>query len=317
MKFFDSESRAPSDEWLASMGLGRSLFGYYEFLEKPSEEELERHYRDTYYQGEGGSYSASYDEEELAFIKGQIELRHRMIEARGWLGQGALSMLDVGCGEGFALAYYLERGWKVRGLDFSTHGCESMNPHCLPFLEQGNVFANLERLIRDGETYDLIMLDNVLEHVVDPLQLLERLHRAASPGSVLVVDVPNDFSALQMEGIARGWIDRAFWVGSPEHLSYFNAPSLRALSEAAGWNCGAIIADFPVDWFLSNPNSNYIRPHATGTGKGTELGRGAHRARVALENLMRGNDMDELLKMYEAMAAVGMGRSLVGFFLKP
>jgi len=307
----------PSAELLATLGLVRTRFGHYEARQKPGREALEQYYRDRYYQVEGGSYLLVYDDDELAYIRGQIALRHRLLEVRGWLPSGPLSLLDVGCGEGHALKYFSDRGWTVHGLDYSRAGCERMNPDCLDRLTMGDVFENVDRLIARDDAHDVVMLDNVLEHVVDPLGLLRSLHRLVKPGGVLIVEVPNDFSLVQMAALDRGWIDRAFWVDLPQHLSYFDAASLEAMCGEAGWTCGEIVADFPIDWFLANPNSNYILPGASGTGKGSRLGKGAHHARIALENLMREADPDRLIALYAAMARMGVGRSLQGFFRRP
>ncbi|HYF33899.1 MAG TPA: hypothetical protein VD994_01305, partial [Prosthecobacter sp.] len=78
----------PSEELLERLGLVRSRFGHYEAKHKPTVAELERYYRDRYYQVEDGSYLLHYDDDELAYIRGQTALRHRLIEARGWLAEG-------------------------------------------------------------------------------------------------------------------------------------------------------------------------------------------------------------------------------------
>ena len=312
----ESSSLGPDAALLDQLGLTRSRFGYYEATLKPTSEELQKYYRDNYYQVEDGSYLLAYDEEELRYIRGQVAQRHRLMQHRGWLQQGPLSLLDVGCGEGHALHYFSSLGWNVRGLDFSVAGCTQMNPDCLPWLTQGDVFENLDRLVEEGACYDVVMLDNVLEHVIDPPALLGTLHRLVRPEGVLVVEVPNDFSRVQMTALSSGWIDRAFWVCQPHHLSYFNAEGLQSLCSATGWSCSALMSDFPIDWFLANPNSGYIVPETTGTGKGTALGKGAHRARIALENMMRDADPDGMNRLYEAMAGTGVGRSIIGFFKK-
>lgn len=307
-------SLQPSAELLDKLGLVRTRFGNYEARNKPAREELEKYYRDNYYQVENGSYLLHYDDEELAYIRGQVSLRHRIIQSRGWLAEGPKSLLDVGCGEGHSLKYFSSQGWQVHGLDFSRDGCERNNPDCIQWLTQGDVFENINRLIADKAAYDMVMLDNVLEHVIEPLDLLKGLHTLVRPGGLLVVEVPNDFSIVQMAALNRGWIDRTYWVDMPEHLSYFDAGSLRAICTEAGWTFGELMSDFPIDWFLANPNSNYIAPGLTGVGKGSQLGKGAHRARLALDNLMRDTDPDKLINLYAAMASMGVGRTLLGFF---
>src|SRR5438093_8878744 len=40
--------------------------------------------------------------------RGQNALRHRFMQVRGWLSEGPLTLLDVGCGEGHSLKYFSE-----------------------------------------------------------------------------------------------------------------------------------------------------------------------------------------------------------------
>jgi 2-polyprenyl-3-methyl-5-hydroxy-6-metoxy-1,4-benzoquinol methylase len=43
------------------------------------------------------------------------------------------------------------------------------------FIEDGSVFENIKKLAESSEKYDLILLDNVLEHVYDPEELIHIL----------------------------------------------------------------------------------------------------------------------------------------------
>src|SRR5438093_13394290 len=40
--------------------------------------------------------------------RGQNALRHRFMQVRGWLSEGPLTLLDVGCGEGHSEKYFNE-----------------------------------------------------------------------------------------------------------------------------------------------------------------------------------------------------------------
>jgi SAM-dependent methyltransferase len=89
--------------------------------------------------------------------------------------------LDVGCGIGDFLNHRTETvgvdinpatvEWcRSRGLD-----AYQMSPNVLPF--------------QDG-SFDSIILDNVLEHLADPAELLSEIGRVLRPRSSLVVGVP-------------------------------------------------------------------------------------------------------------------------------
>ena len=291
--------------------LQKHALGFWEIAIKPSSQELQKHYADRYYQEAKGSYEHEYTKDELLFIKAKLEQRLAALEI--YLPQSGNEskgrMLDVGCGEGFTLAFFREKGWLVKGIDFSSAGVRSKNPECLDVLVEGDVFSLLQAEITVGDTYDVIWLQNVLEHVIDPLALLESLRKLVSPGGLAVVTVPNDYSVTQRALFDHKHIDSAFWVVPPEHLAYFDSVSLTNTAKAAGWDCVDLLCDFPIDWFLFHPGSNYIQNKPA-------AGKSAHKARVQIENLIHEQHIGDVLRFWSAAAKLGMGRNITAF-LRP
>ena len=145
-------------------------------------------------------------------------------QARGGAAKGG--WLEVGCGEGWLLSAARRAGWQVRGLDFSADGLARFHPELESAVTFGDAFENLDQLIEAGAAFEVVALEHVLEHVLDPAALLARLPRLLTPGGVVAITVPNDFSPLQLAARADGAIDRDFWVAPPQHLNYFEAQSL-------------------------------------------------------------------------------------------
>jgi 2-polyprenyl-3-methyl-5-hydroxy-6-metoxy-1,4-benzoquinol methylase len=284
--------------------LKRHELGFLQAVDLPAPRELKAYYAERYYQAEKGNYRKNYPQAELDYLNVKIEQKAAMVERlRASLPPGA--MLDVGCGEGFALAWFRERDWSVEGIDYSVAGVSGMNPELLPHVEAGDVFELLETRIDRGKRYDLVWLTHVLEHVADPVGLLTALRRLVSPEGVLVVTVPNDGSAYQEALLSEGHIDERFWIALPDHLAYFTTESLRRTAEATGWICRDILSDFPIDLFLLHEGSNYVRDRTKGPA--------AHRARVESELLLGRLDPEKVNTFYSAMARVGLGRSLTAF----
>ena len=280
--------------------------GYFEVQNKPTEVELKAYYEKEYYQKDRGSYAQKYPESELQFKENKIKLKASIAQNLMSNDQGK-KILDVGCGEGFVLKYFNDQGWNIQGLDFSKFGCANHNPDIADQVIEGNIYENLDKLISKGEQYDLIWLDNVLEHVIDVERLLEVCKKLSKQDGILTITVPNDFSAMQMALLDQGKIEKDFWVKTPDHLSYFTAPSLRKQMELSGWNTKSIIADFPIDWFLTNEVANYIQDKSAG--------KPAHHSRVWLYNhIMNNNDIEAVVNFYESLANIGMGRNITGFF---
>ena len=51
-------------------------------------------------------------------------------------------------------------------------------------------------------SFDAVHLNNVLEHIPDPIELLILARECLEPGGILCVNVPNDFSPLQIAATA-------------------------------------------------------------------------------------------------------------------
>lgn len=194
----------------------------------------------------------------------------------------------------------------MEGIDYSVAGLENMNPDLISHVESGDLFEILARRISKGKGYDLVWLNNVLEHVLDPVNLLKSLRDLSAPDGILVVTVPNDGSTYQEFLLDHGNISDRFWVAIPDHLAYFNYESLVRTITATGWKCLDIIADFPIDFFLLHPGSNYVQDRTNGPL--------AHQARLSMELMMaEHNSHDNINEFYRSLARVGLGRNLTAF----
>jgi len=287
--------------------LKQHSLGFWEISNKPTPEELQKYYADKYYQEGMGSYDIEYSSDELAYFRSKLEQRMAIIQHLFSSNGTFKNFLDVGCGEGYALSFFRGQGWNVKGFDFSSAGVKSKNPSCLDVLETGDIFALLKAEIASGQTYDLVWLQNVLEHVIDPIDLLKSLRKLVSQGGSAVVTVPNDFSITQRGALAYDHIDTAFWVAPPDHLTYFDHESLRSTANETGWECQEILGDFPVDWFLFHPGSNYVRNKS--------MGKAAHMARVQIENLIHRQPIEDVLKFWIAAAKLGIGRDITAILV--
>lgn len=286
--------------------LKRHPMGFWEIANKPTSEELQKYYAEKYYQEARGSYEIEYSEEELRYFRAKLEQRYAVLTQHLAVPKG--SMLDVGCGEGYALAFFQEQEWSVRGIDFSAAGVASKNPSCTHVLETGDVFQLLEAEIHKGVTYNVVWLQNVLEHVIEPLTLLESLKALLVSSGIAVITVPNDCSTTQRGAIEHKHINTEFWIAPPDHLNYFDNESLMNTVRETGWECLEMLADFPVDWFLFHSGSNYVRDKS--------VGKAAHYARVQIENLLHQKPIDDVIKYWSAAAQLGVGRDIT-VFLRP
>lgn len=284
----------------------QTRWGFYQFSPLPSDEELQQYYRDKYYQNGCGSYEVEYSEEELRWLALVADLHRRMVN-RFLPSSSPKRLLDIGCGEGHLMNAFFQEGHEVKGMDFSQAGMLKLHPHLLDYLDQGNIFSLIKKYLESGATYDVISLMNVMEHVKDPVGLLRDMRCMLKKDSLLVVKVPNDFSPLHDLLRSMGKRDR-WWVGYPDHLSYFNKQSMEQLLTDLEFVIHSVMADNPVDLLLLNDESDYI----TDRSKGKKV----HHFRMRMDNFLGDIDRDKMLDVYSALGGMGVGRCLT-FFASP
>jgi 2-polyprenyl-3-methyl-5-hydroxy-6-metoxy-1,4-benzoquinol methylase len=131
-------------------------------------------------------------------------------------------LLDVGCGDGAFLSRMRDKGWAVDGIDFDPKAIQSAKLKYGLELRQGDL-----RSAGFGDrSFDAVTLSHVIEHVPDPLALLQEVHRILTVGGRMALTTPNP-SSLGHEQYGSSW----FGLDAPRHLHLF---PLRTLSDLAG-----------------------------------------------------------------------------------
>ena len=283
-------------------------YGYFEVQPKPSNEFLKDYYSKKYFQDNKSLYSHSYTEVELEYFTNKIKERYWIFEQYfSDKRYKSLKALDVGCGEGFTSKFLMDNGMEVTALDYSNYGIQQMHPSLLAVFMEGDIIDNITLLQDKGEKFDLVWLDNVLEHSLDPIEMIEKCKSIISDNGMLIIEVPNDFSKFQNKLIEKNIVKEEYWVAYPDHLTYFGRESLNKLLESNGWNLHKLIADFPIQWGLVNKNSNYSIKK--------ENGQQAHETRLFMDNFIHEtNNVAEIVAFYESLANIGLGRQLTGCY---
>lgn len=139
-----------------------------------------------------------------------------------------LRVIEVGAGwGGLAQVFARDRRYQYVGLEPSDDRaafCRSRG-----FDVRTAVFAGPA----SAGPADVVVFDNVLEHVHDPLALASAAVATLRPGGVLVIIVPN---VADMRQLYPPWRDRHHWQPH-SHINYFSARHLRELFARHGLAC--------------------------------------------------------------------------------
>jgi SAM-dependent methyltransferase len=139
---------------------------------------------------------------------------------RRYVGGPDRRVLDVGCRFGALTRSYLD-GNQVTGLDVDRHALDEAAR-----LGIETVWADAEAgLPFDDETFDAVVLGELLEHVRHPAEVVAEARRVLRPGGTLVGSVPNAFRLKNRLRVLAGRHPE----DDPTHLHLFSPADLLAL----------------------------------------------------------------------------------------
>jgi 2-polyprenyl-3-methyl-5-hydroxy-6-metoxy-1,4-benzoquinol methylase len=134
------------------------------------------------------------------------------------------NVLDIGCGRGVFLRLLKERGYSVRGTEYSEATARNADPE-IP-VDVGDV----EPGRYPDDSFDLVSVWHVLEHMRHPDVVLQACFRALKPGGALMIAVPN-YASIQARLGGEHW----FHLDLPRHIYQFTPLTLHRLLEENGF----------------------------------------------------------------------------------
>jgi SAM-dependent methyltransferase len=155
------------------------------------------------------------------------------------------NILDVGCANGaFLLSMKQFGNYGLYGLDIKNTGM-NFDEYSIDFKK-----GHLEEIEYPDHFFDAIILDNVLEHVPDPVVFMDKIVSILKHGGYIFGTTPN-FNSVDR------FVFQRYWGGfhMPRHIYLFNADNLRIFMK----NMGISEIKFPItanaaDWAVSVQN---------------------------------------------------------------
>lgn len=177
---------------------------------QPNEQDLSKYYESNLYISHTDSKAGL-----MAFLyqyvkKYSLALKLRLILR---LNGSSGTLLDIGSGTGDFLKLAKDNGWEAQGVE--------PNAAARNLAKQKNleVFETID--ILSGQTYDVITLWHVLEHLPNLELATQKIAHLLKPGGTLVVAVPN-FNSYDAKYYKRYWAA----YDTPRHLWHFSKTSM-------------------------------------------------------------------------------------------
>jgi 2-polyprenyl-3-methyl-5-hydroxy-6-metoxy-1,4-benzoquinol methylase len=162
-------------------------------------------------------------------------------------------MLDVGCAAGLFLDVARSRGWDTEGVEISEHAARiARQRRGLEVLVGDIMQADLPE-----HGFDAVTLLDVLEHILEPGLLLDRVRTLMRPGGALMLVLPNDRNLTTLAAMAAyratfGAIQYpASRVHQIYHVTYFTPATIAAQLERHGFEVIGVTPDETVRGLLN------------------------------------------------------------------
>jgi 2-polyprenyl-6-hydroxyphenyl methylase/3-demethylubiquinone-9 3-methyltransferase len=200
----------------------------------------------------------------LTYIRDQLCRRFGR-DAQGPASLAGLSVLDIGCGGGLVCEPLARLGASVTGIDPAAENIAAAKAHAsaggLDITYKG---TTVEELASRGQSYDAVLLLEVVEHVPDVPAFIKSVAPLTKPGGVMILSTLNrTLKSFALAIVGAEYILRWLPVGTHQWQRFVTPSELASALSAAGLAMagteGLIYDPFSDEWRLgTDTDVNYF-----------------------------------------------------------
>ena len=139
-----------------------------------------------------------------------------------------MKLLEIGCSAGMFLFHIKNYVKEVVGIDYDSKSARFASEKCsCPVFD-----VDIEDTGLDEQTFDIICMFQVLEHVENPVDFIQKVAKYLKPGGFLYIEVPNLHDALIH---AYNLPNHYKFYFHSSHIWYFTKNSLKILTDIIGF----------------------------------------------------------------------------------
>lgn len=180
-----------------------------------------------HYVGDGEYESGSYrGTDSISLV--DLKDRNRRLEAHERLFAGR-RVVDFGCGRGLFLAKAAKQATEVMGVELQASYRQNLNHKGILCVRD---------LAEVPEGVEVIFMLHVLEHLPQPIEVLEEVRSKLAPGGIIVIEVPHARDFMLDFLNVEAFRDFTLWS---QHLVLHTRDSLARMLQVAGFQRASIV----------------------------------------------------------------------------
>jgi ubiquinone/menaquinone biosynthesis C-methylase UbiE len=129
-----------------------------------------------------------------------VNLQKRLALIQNYTQVQGKKIIDCGCGTGQYVLGLLNCGADAYGVEYESNKVSQFKKDHPQFSERVSV-GDIEQIAFENESFDLALLNEVLEHVPNESKALQEIHRILKPNGKAVVFSPNRFYPFEIHSV--------------------------------------------------------------------------------------------------------------------
>lgn len=144
-------------------------------------------------------------------------------------------VLEFGCATGYFSQMLSEKGCNVTGVEINANAAQKAQKYCSQVIVADLDFTPLSDIL-SGQTFDVAVFGDVLEHLREPWKILESVRKYINPKGFVVASIPNVAHGAVRLSLLQGKFNyQQYGILDDTHIRFFTKSSVIEMFEKSGY----------------------------------------------------------------------------------
>jgi O-antigen biosynthesis protein len=145
------------------------------------------------------------------------------------------NVLEFGCATGYFSRMLSDKGCNIVGVEINSGAAKQAEKYCSKVIIADLDFTSLGEILA-GQTFDVAVFGDVLEHLRDPWGILESVKDHLNPGGFVVASTPNIAHGAVRLSLLQGKFNyQRYGILDNTHIRFFTKSTIIEMFEKSGY----------------------------------------------------------------------------------